>query len=165
MKYPYSRWYWFWCQTVCFFLGHKWKIAPRRPSQYYEMEEQDVPYDYRKRSGNYMFENITWWTGKCVRCRHKERDNDPWHVWHQTFYWAIKDAFRSTKWMTEYVFTDEYGKKALLWRRVAFLLLALPAKMWLQFAIHFERVPSTWWEWAADVEYWCFVQMDKGRCD
>lgn len=94
MKYPLNRWHRAERQLMCFFFGHKWKCSPFRETQYWGMEKKDVPYAYRKSTGNYMFENIAWWSSKCVRCRRINRHSD-WKLgpWYRTLYYGIINGF------------------------------------------------------------------------
>jgi hypothetical protein len=66
MKYPLSRWQMFCRETTCFCIGHKWKGAPQRPSQYYDMMDDEVPYAVRKRPG--IISSKTFHGGKRSAC-------------------------------------------------------------------------------------------------
>src|SRR4051812_38953705 len=106
MKYPLNRWQWFFRGMTCFLFGHKWKYARLRHSQYFGCDIEEVPYLYRKTTGNYMWETVSWWRAKCTRCR-EQTTQEPSTVWHKTIRNALSQMPQQITWYTNYVFSAE----------------------------------------------------------
>jgi len=162
MKYPLSQGQNFWREVICFFLGHNWKIAETRRTQYWGMDIEDVPYAYRKSTGNYMFETISWWSNKCTRCRYKTRETFPSNVWYKTLWDAIRDAYWNFGWHFEYVMKDEEPyNKSIIKNRVAVLPIATLSAI-SQFFVHYHpNIPSLLFTGPADVRDGLFAWLEK----
>src|SRR5690348_11350031 len=103
-------------ELTCCIVGHKWKVTPRRKTQYYDMDKHEVPYAYRKSTGNYMWENVAWWSAKCTRCRLKTREW-PYQPFHFDLFLALRIGIKSIFSALGSVFIWE---DARLWRKFVF---------------------------------------------
>lgn len=161
MKYPLNRWHSAGRETMCFFFGHKWKGSNSVHTQWYDMDDNDVPYGIRRSSGNHWWENVAWWNHKCVRCRRKEHQNCNYsghQPWYKEQYWAIKDGFRHAWFMFSFTVwpeKEEYfpEKKQPLWKRICAGIVLWFVGGFAQYWIHFDEIPSFPADVAFDIEY------------
>jgi hypothetical protein len=164
MKYPLKWRHWFLRQTACYFAGHKWKWSPTRKTQYYEMAQEDVPYDYRvgEGRGNYMWEHIAKWDRKCKRCRKEQRDMWPSDVWYKNIWHGMRGWWLMVKWTLKDFFDPKERTWVTIprWYQYVLLPLDLFCELIEQIGMQFDG-PSSWWTWAADIQYWCYEQYDK----
>jgi hypothetical protein len=151
MKYPLKRRHWIGRELVCFFWGHRWKLSPTRETKYFDMTADEVPYDVRKRSRNYMWETVAWWGAKCTRCRIKLRDSSAANVvWYRATWQAAKNATRDAAWWSKYVWDEEdYTISTLnkLW-----IVPVVFGLSWLsQFFMNFDTFPDFLWSLPFDI--------------
>lgn len=154
---------------MCFFFGHKWKQSPRKETQYYDKDFEEVPYSYRKSTGNYMFENVAWWSQKCTRCRQKDReDSNNWghQPWYKNQYWAIKDAIHHSWFMFTFTLWPEHHeyypeKKKPLWKRIPAAIAIWFIAGFSQYWIHFDEIPFFPAGFALDAEYKLMEWIDE----
>lgn len=169
MKYPLNSWHMAGRETLCYFFGHKWKHSPRRETQYYGMGRDEVPYSFQKSTGNYMWEDIAWWSYRCTRCREKHRTDSGWpHTpWYKQEYWAIQDGFRHAWFYFTFSIWPELHEyfpkvKAPLWKRVLVGTVCYFVGGFGQYWSHFFRKrPFFPAGLALDIEYALQAWLDK----
>src|SRR6185312_706552 len=119
MKYPLKQHHWIGRELICYFFGHKWKHSKSVKTEYYGMNKKDVPYSYRKSTGNYMWKSLASWSNKCVRCRTRLKENEwPNHPWYKTVKWSVKSF-----WECFYIAINCLwkSKNISLWKKIIFI--------------------------------------------
>lgn len=134
----------------CFFLGHDWKHSPRRPSKYYDMEEEEIPYVERVGKGNYLWETVAWWSSKCIRCRLKTKEW-AWHPWYKNIRQGLKGGFWEVKWYSRYLFSGEDYKAN--WKVCVIFIPLILCSLWKQIFVHFDRLPVSLYEVPMELEW------------
>jgi len=87
-------------ETVCFFLGHKWKCSWRSRDDRAERVARDDRGEltYREQhEGNPYCWYSAGWHYKCRRCRTRTRD-DAYQPWYRTWWWAVRYGVIEASW-------------------------------------------------------------------
>jgi hypothetical protein len=173
MKYPLNNWHMAGRETICFFFGHKWKTSKSVHTKWWDLfdqeKEQEIPYGVRKSVGNYLFEDLAWWSNKCTRCRKKERRDAcvwPHQPWYKCQYWAIRDAWQNSKFMFTFTLWPEIHeytpeKKASLWKRIPVAIVLWFLGGFSQYWVHFSQMPFFPAGIALDAEYKLMEWIDE----
>jgi hypothetical protein len=157
VKYPLKWRHEFVRDMTCWFKGHHWTCTPRRHTEYFGKHSDEVPYLYRRGTGlgNYMFEDVAWWSSKCRRCRIKTREW-PWDSAHVTAIRAFKYSMREIKWSAKYVLEET---EASLIKKLLFIPPVAIISALNTFFVQFDRLPSSVWVGLSNCHDWLWERL------
>lgn len=153
MHYPLKWFHEMGRELRCMVLGHDWKHSPTRRSPYFDMDEHEVPYAYRKGVGrrNYMFESIASWRYKCSRCR--VRMDDAYDSVHINFYRGVRYGF-----IRGIVLFDL--SEFPMWRKILFGIPFVVCHGLVLFWCYFDRAPLFPLTLFGKLEAWFYSKLD-----